>query len=253
MCVFTSNEDYYGDSATVPKEELAELERIRHEGYDAKMSVGTVHAYLLSPDGKLKETLHVVEAARTEKLQQALERVAAQYKVGAGKPVVAPVVLSRPRKLAPGSVAMHITARRESRGSWGEFPGENWPVFSAEEWRTLVTPPAGSKPGDRWPLDAALTRRILNHFHPQTEDCSEKDRNDLRTADLTAELQSDGSLRFTGKVELRRSFYPGRKDLTPATATLEGFSNGKQFTLVTLDDARFGKETFFAAAVGKAE
>jgi hypothetical protein len=252
VSVFTSNEDYYGDTANVPKDELAELDRIHREGYDAKMSVGTVHAYLLSPDGKLQETLHVAEAAQAGKLQLALERMVAKYNVPAGKPLVPPVPLSRPRNLAAGSVALHITARREGRGSWGEFPGENWPVFSAGEWRTLLTPPAGSKPGDKWPLDAALTRRILNHFHPQTEDCSDKDRNDLRTASITAELQRDGSLSLTGKVELNRSFYPGRKDLTTATATLTGFSSKENFTLTTLDDARFGKEKFFAAAVWKA-
>ena len=234
------------------KEERAELDRIHHEGYDAKMSVGSVHAYLLNPDGKLQETLHVAEAAQAGRLQQALDRVVAAHKIPAGKPVVAPVPLSRPRNLTHGSVALHITARREGRGSWGEFPGENWPVFSADEWSRLRTPPAGSKPGDKWPLDAALTRRILNHFHPQTEDCSDKDRNDLRTAGIDAELLSDGSLSLTGKLELRRAFYPGRKDLTTATATLAGFSSKDRFTLVTTDEARFGKEKFFAAATWNA-
>jgi hypothetical protein len=248
-CVFTSNEDYFADTAAVAKDELAELQRIHREGYAAKMSVGTVHAYLLSPDGKLQESLHVAEAAKEGKLLQALERVVAKFGTPSGKPLATPVALSRPRNVPPGSVAVHITARREDRGSWGEFPGENWPVFSADEWRAFVSPPPGGKPGDKWPLDAALCRRLLNHFHPQTEDCSDKDRNHLQTAALTAELQNDGSLRLNGKMELRRAFYPGRKDLLPATATIAGFCTPDRFTIVTLDDARFGKEKFFAAAV----
>jgi hypothetical protein len=216
------------------------------------MSVGSVHVYLLSPEGTLKDTLHVAAAAEKGKLQQALDRIVAQYKIPPGKPVVAPVPLSGTgRNAPPGGVLVHVTARREGRGSWGEFPGENWPAFAREEWAAFLTPPSGSKAGDKWTLDAALTRRILNHFHPQTEDCSDKDRNDLKVATLTAELQSGGSLSLSGKVVLMRSFYPGRKDLTMTSATIAGFSSEGRFVLVALDDARFGKEKFYAAVVWK--
>ena len=252
VCVFTSNEDYYGDTATAPKEERAELERLHREGQAAKKSTGSAHAWLLSPDGKLQDTQHVAEAAKPGKLLAALEAMKAKYPAPAGRPLVAPAALSRPAKLTPGSIAVHVTARREGRGSWGEFPGENWPVFTAEEWKSMVTVPSGKKPGDTWQLDTALTRRILNHFHPQTEDCSDKDRNDLQTATITARLEKDDTISLTGQVKLRRSFYPGRKDLTECSAGIEGFIRDGRMTLVTLDDAKFGKEKFFAAAVGKA-
>ena len=236
----------------MPKEERAELERLHREGQEAKMSTGSVHTWLLSPDGKLQNSQHVAEAATPGKLLAALEAMKAKYSAPAGPPLVVPASLSRPAKLAPGSVAVHITARRDGRGSWGEFPGENWPVFTAEEWRMLTALPAGKNPGDTWPLDAALTRRILNPFHPQTEDCSDKDRNDLRTATLTAALGKGGTIDLSGQVKLRRSFYPGRKDLTECSASLEGFIRDGRLVLVALDDARFGKEKFFAAATGKA-
>ena len=225
---------------------------MHREGQAAKKSTGSVHAWLLSPDGKLQDTLHVAEAAKSGKLLAALEAMKSKFPAPAGPPLVAPAALSRPVKPAPGSVAVHITARREGRGSWGEFPGENWPVFTADEWRTLTAVPAGKNPGDAWQLDATLTRRILNHFHPQTEDCSDKDRNDLQTATLTAGLGKGGTIALSGQVKLRRSFYPGRKDLTECSASLEGFVRDGRLVLVTLDDARFGKEKFFAAATGKA-
>ena len=250
--MFTSNEDYYGDTATVPKEERAELERLHREGQAAKKSTGSVHTWLLSPDGKVADTQHVAEAAKTGKLLAALEAMKSKYSATAGKPLVAPAALSRPRAVPAGGGAVHITARREGRGSWGEFPGENWPLFTAEEWRTFTTVPAGKRPGDTWQLDAALSRRILNHFHPQTADCSDKDRNTLEVATLTAALQPDGSLRLAGRVLLHRAFYPGRKDLTECSASLEGFVRDGRLVLVTLDDARFAKEKFFAAATGKA-
>ena len=252
VSVFVSNEDYYGDTATVPGEERAELQRLHREGQEAKMPTGSVHTWLLSPDGKLRNTQHVAEAAAPGKLLAALEAMKAKYPTPAGPPLVVPAVLSRPAELAPGSAAVHITARRDGRGSWGEFPGENWPVFTPDEWQTLTAVPAGKNPGDTWQIDAALTRRILNHFHPQTEDCSDKDRNDLQTATLTAALEKGGAIALSGQVKLRRSFYPGRKDLTECRASLEGFIRGGRIVIVTLDDARFGKEKFFAAATGMA-
>jgi len=251
VCVFISNEDYFGETATVPKEERAELERLHREGQEAKMSTGSVHTWLLSPDGKLVATQHVAEAAQSGKLLAALEAVKAKYPGPAGKPLVPPRALSGPANPAPGSVAVHVTARRESRGSWGEFPGENWPVFTEEEWKSLVTLPAGKKAGDTWQLDGTLSRRILTHFHPQTEDCSDKDRNDIQSATLTARLEKDGAITLSGQLKLRRAFYPGRKEQTDCTAGLEGFIRDGRLTLVTLDDALFGKEKFFAAAVGQ--
>ncbi len=236
VCVFTSNEDYFGESATVPKEERAELERIHREGHAARMSVGTVHVYLLDPDGSLGGTLHVAEASEKGKLFAAVENFARTHPGPAGQPLFAPAGLSRPRQVPRGGAALHVTARREARGSWGEFPGENWPVFTAAEWRTLTAVPDGKKAGDSWPLDAALSRRILNHFHPQTEDCSDKDRNDLQTARLSATLQPDGTIALRGEVRLLRSFYPGRKEKTEARASVEGFIRGGRLLLVTLDD-----------------
>ena len=49
MPVYLSNEDYAPKGAATP-EEKRELRRIFSEGYAAKMSVGTVHVYILSPD-----------------------------------------------------------------------------------------------------------------------------------------------------------------------------------------------------------
>jgi hypothetical protein len=251
VCVFISNEDYHGPAATAPPEERAELARLHREGQEAKMSTGSVHTWLLSPDGKLQLSQHIAEAAKPAKLLASLEAMKTKYPVPAGPPAVPPRALSRPAKLAPGSVAVHVTARREGRGSWGEFPGENWPVFTENEWKSLLTVPPGKKPGDTWQIDHTLSRRLLNHFHPQTEDCSDIDRNDLQTATLTARLEKSDTISLSGQVKLRRSFYPGRNDLTECSASLEGFIRDGRLMLVTLDDARFGKEKFFAAAVGE--
>src|SRR5438132_1220262 len=68
VCVYTVNEDYVGKKATAPPEERKELQRIHQEGHKKKLSVGTVHAYVLTPDGHTHDSLHVASAARTERV-----------------------------------------------------------------------------------------------------------------------------------------------------------------------------------------
>ena len=48
--VYIVNDEYRGNGSA-PAEERKELERVRQEGYAKKLSVGTVHAYVLTPDG----------------------------------------------------------------------------------------------------------------------------------------------------------------------------------------------------------
>src|SRR6185503_20369893 len=87
--VYTVNEEY-ARNGSAPPEEKAERERIFKEGYEHKWSVGTVHVYVLRPDGHLFGTLHVAEAARVEKLLGLLEKAVADLKPTSGHPVVPP-------------------------------------------------------------------------------------------------------------------------------------------------------------------
>jgi len=71
--VYAVNEDY-APKGPAPAEEKAERERIFKEGYEHHWSVGTVHVYVLRPDGHLFGTLHVAEAAHGENLLALLEK-----------------------------------------------------------------------------------------------------------------------------------------------------------------------------------
>src|SRR4051794_7896382 len=53
-----------------------------------KFSVGTVHAYVLAPDGRPVASLHVAEAAKPERLLEMLTKAKDKLKVAAGGPVV---------------------------------------------------------------------------------------------------------------------------------------------------------------------
>src|SRR2546426_11729117 len=92
--VYAVNEDY-APKGPAPAEDKAERERIFREGYEHHWSVGTVHVYLLRPDGHLFGTLHVAKAARAENLIALLEQAVAELKPTPGTPVVPPAPQSQ--------------------------------------------------------------------------------------------------------------------------------------------------------------
>src|SRR4051812_48308477 len=81
--VYAVNEDYR-DRGPKSALEKAEYKRIFKESYAAKLSTGTVHVYLLSPDGHPFDSLHVADAAKTENLISALQRAVERFKIPAG-------------------------------------------------------------------------------------------------------------------------------------------------------------------------
>jgi len=248
--VFVSNEDFHGDGAA-SQEERDELQRIFKEGYAAKWSVGSVHVYLLDPGGRLMETLHVAEAAKITQLRSALERVVAKLGTRPGKPVAAPRRQSRPPPQTDDSLVLHLTARRESHGSWGEFPSENWIVLTRPEWEQMFNP-AEAKLGRSWDVSRETARKILTHFHPQTEDCSDKDRNRIDRAELSGKLvrlqSGSGIVRVDGTLRMKRPFYHNREEDRFVDATIIGFAeikNGRVDSVqLTTREASYGDEKF---------
>src|SRR5687767_7401917 len=105
--VYTVNEDY-SSRGSAPKEEKAERNRIFQAGHAAKKSVGTVHVYILAPNGDFLDSMHVAEAAKPKKLIELLERTVANLKLTPGQPVIKP----RPQSEAPaceaGALVLHL-------------------------------------------------------------------------------------------------------------------------------------------------
>src|SRR6266567_2060476 len=124
--VYAVNEDY-APKGPAPAEEKAERERIFKEGYEHHWSVGTVHVYVLRPDGHLFGTLHVAEAARGENLLALLEQAVGELKPASGPPGAprAPHPRQRggekvPPPLPGGGRSL------EGRGGGSVFPVEVW-------------------------------------------------------------------------------------------------------------------------------
>ena len=87
--VFAVNEDY-ADDGPRPEEEKAEYRRIYREALEAKLSAGTVHAYVVDTAGHPIDSLHVADAARPDRLAAMLERVIESRQVAKGPTLVAP-------------------------------------------------------------------------------------------------------------------------------------------------------------------
>ena len=229
MCAYVVNEEYYGAGGGAPPAERAELQRIQQEGFAKKLSVGMVRAYVLSPDGHIYDVVAGETATTT---LASLERAVKQFKPQPGQPVVPPRPQSVPPTAAADAVTLHLISRGDDRGSWGEFPAENWIVLTREDWSKLL-PTGDVNPGQTWELDRDVSARILTYFYPQTEN------NDARTDRIKKHLLAakvltvkDGivTARIDGFVLMYHVFYPGRTDAQPLGAEVIGvltFAPGK--------------------------
>jgi hypothetical protein len=241
VSVYVSNEDY-AEKGPAPAEEKAERNRIYQEALKARLSTGTVHAYLLDPDGHPIDSLHVATAARVEPLTAMLERNIEKSKWVAGKPLVEP----RPQSVAPAAaedqLVLHLIARNMQRqgqeivpvqaklgetrsAGWGSYPVENWIVLAKEDWRKLL--PAGERRvGETWELDADAAARFLVHFYPSSENNDVRtNRIDRQTLRATVVSVRDGvaRARLEGSLRMKHPFYPKREDGRFVDASLVGF------------------------------
>src|SRR6266542_2937017 len=201
--VYAANEDYREGGAQ-PAEEKAEYNRIFKEAHAAKLSVGTVHVYVLSPAGHPVDSLHVATAAKTDRLIDLLERTVEKLHVREGKAVVLPATQSAPPKCASDSLVLHLTSRSlDGKGAWSDFPVEDWIVLGRDDWENLM-PRSQVQVGDSWEVDNKISARLLNHFYPPTEN-NDVSKNRIERQSLKAAVVSlhDGVARARIEGELK--------------------------------------------------
>src|SRR5262245_51198031 len=241
--VYTSNDEIVGAADFITKEQ-AERDRVYRAFLEAKLSAGSVHVYVLSPDAKPLGSIHVAHAGDKDKAtakdgtQLLLERTIADLKPEKGKPVVTPKPQSAPPKTPADALLLHLTARKlTEKGSWNEFPSEDWIVLSAEQWKRLL-PDGQVKVGDSWAVDKAVSTPILTRFFPQTECCTAKDPVLLSESGAYKHRLAEQTLRATvikveqvrvvarldGHSKVRHQFYPdNRYPPTVSTAKIVGY------------------------------
>lgn len=268
--MYVSNEDYR-DSGPAPIEDRKERDRIYREALNAKMSAGTVHVYILGPDGHCVDSQHVATASRVEELTTLLERNIEKWKPREGEAIVKPAAQSCPPKAEPESLMLHLIARNLQRhgnelviphvtlgetrsGNWGAYPGEDWICLSPAECKSLFHVDRLT-PFSVWDIDPNVAEKILTHFYPSTEnnDVKKNRFEEMRLGGKVISVQ-DGvtRARIDGKLRMKHPFYH-KQDNQTVEATIVGYldvdvnaKRVRELRLVTRD-ATYGGSPFGVA------
>jgi hypothetical protein len=225
------------------------------------IALPTVGVCIMDFEGKPVESLIADKATQTPLLMDLLRRTITRLELARGTPVIAP----KPQSAAPpggsGDLVIHVVARGYRQGSWREVPAENWLRFSPAEWKKFL-PAEEAAVGKRWEMDAAVSRKILTTFYPQTEDPERADRNQFVQQALRLEVIAVtpdlATARIDGELLMGRSFYPGRPGTEQMIrARLLGYAtfHPKQGTIRSLQlvthQAFYADEEFGAAATAQ--
>jgi hypothetical protein len=231
--VYLSNEDYQVKPPRVAQDEYRAWQKIYVDAVHEKRDSGTVCVYLVDANSKGLDSMVVSRAAEKDNLVKMLKRAVDRLQVKGGEPVVAPVCQAAPPAADPGDLRLHLTARAADRGSWGEFPSENWIVLKEKEWAAWL--PSAPRPGMVYSIPQQEAAKILVYFFPQTEICDFGRATDPdgpyqhRIERLVLKgrvLGTEGDtvrVRLDGRVRLKHNFYPGRPDQNYADSTVVGY------------------------------
>src|SRR3954454_23621576 len=108
--VYLSNEDY-AEGGPAPEAGRRERDRVVREAASRGLSTGTVHVYILDPEGHAVDSAHVAEGAKLDVLRWHLERNVARFHPEPGPPAVAPRPQALPPGHEPGGLTLHLVAR----------------------------------------------------------------------------------------------------------------------------------------------
>jgi hypothetical protein len=264
--VYVSNEDY-ARGGSAPAEEKAERNRIWQEAAKKGLSSGTVHVYILAPDGVVIDSLHVATATKVDETLGLLLRNVDKLKTAPGEPLVPPAPQSACPKVAGDCLVLHLTERDLRRqggelvpvrpalgetrsGNWGAFAAEDWIVLARAEWSKLL-PEKTTGVGASWELDRDVTAKVLTRFYPSTENNNvSTNRIDEQSLKATVLSIQDGVVRarLDGRLKMKHSFYH-RDDDNFVDATIVGlleFEPGKKIHSLQLATvtAIYGRTAF---------
>ncbi len=264
-------------------ESFHRLNQRKRQAGKPELSIGTVHAYVLTASGEPFDSLHVAQAG-PERLIAMLEGAVNQLQVPAGTPSVKPTSLSVAPRAQADALVLHLTARylvpqgdpearknmdgayvpvaarlgTDRSGQWSALPSEDWIVLEKSDWQRLL-PSATIHAGASWTLDPEVTARLLTRFYPTTENNDLlTNRIDQQSLRATAVSIKDGLVRarIDGRLHMKHSFYPHREDDKVVEATLLGYLDFNQnrsqilgLRLITDRATYGGASTHFGAAL----
>src|SRR5437879_1234569 len=144
-----------------------------------KFSVGSVHAYILTSEGRPVDSLHVADAAKPARLLEMLKKAKDELKVARGEPLSKLTPQNTQPKIEADAVLLHLTSRYlvrkgdsrarkdidddlvpllatglgKGQGGWHSLPSEDWIVLTRPDWMKLL-PSEKVAVGKSWDLDA---------------------------------------------------------------------------------------------------
>jgi len=251
--VYLSNEDY-AEGGPAPQAERRERDRILREAAAKGLSTGTVHVYVLDPEGHAVDSAHVAEGAKLDVLRRLLDRNVARFHPVPGPPAVAPRPQATPPGHEPGGLTLHLVARSlDGRGAWGGVIPEDWFALSAGETKGLTV--EAPTVGKTWDLPPALAARLLERFYPATEN-NDLGKNRIERAEVRAEVVSvEGvvaRVRLVGALQMGHPFYH-KEDGKVVEAKALGFvefdapSRAVRSLLMATESATYNGGTFGVA------
>lgn len=216
--VYTSNDDY-DETGIASAEEKQAMDKIYLAAAEKGLAVGSVRGYITTPEGDPI----VCVGGNAEALIAELKATIGKLGTRQGKPVVEPRSQNPRPDTQRDALALHLTARpdperQNGSGFWHELIGEDWIVFSREEW-TKFLPADGAAPGSTWDVDRAVAIKLLSHFYPTVEDFGHA-TNAIKAMSMNATLVSKERVRIDMSLKMGLYTYPhpgGRPQELPNT------------------------------------
>jgi len=203
---YVSNEDY-GSKGPAPEDERKAWQKIYHATLEKKLSAGSVHVYVLTPDGDPIDSIHVAHA-NTAKVTATLKGAIEKLGTREGKPLVEIKPQATSPKAGDGDLVLYLIARSvpgKAGGFWGELPGEDFITYSRDEWKKFL-PPAGAAIGASHEVDRAVALKLLNYFFPSTEN-NDIAKNEVEQMSMKATLVERGRVRLDATLRMKHPFY----------------------------------------------
>jgi len=197
----------YGSKGTVPDDEKKAYQKIYHAALAKKLSTGTVHVYVLTPDGDPIDSIHVAHAG-TAKVTATLKAAIETLGTKEGKPLVEIKPQAATPRAGDGDLVLYLIARAvpgKTAGFWQELPGEDFIIYSREEGKRFL-PPAGTAIGGGYEVDREVALKLLTYFYPSTEN-NDVSKNVVEQVSMKGTLIAEGRVRLDATLRMKHPFY----------------------------------------------
>ena len=248
--VYVSNEDYRAGKFGTGNLKL--LEQVWQQASEKKLPHGTVHAWLLAPDGELKTSMHVMHAMKESVLQRMLTETVRDLKIKPGNTLFRPQSQLKWPEVSEEQLILHASSQYSDRDG---PTGDDTIVLDRNEWQEFLPPKASDVTvRQEWRIGEELAQKILVHIYPYAPDW-DTNPEQIAQCELTAYIlpakdgQSGPQVIVRGFIRQQHNSQPGRDPLVVVAeiaglVTPSSVVGGKPKILLTTGNAIYGARAF---------